>query len=205
MCMGAQSNLKNTKSGNYVKSSANIVRQEVWPHTVVSKKYAKRTGFDNMEFNAFVARESKIIHTMLGNGDFNATTGRLRVLTLVSHWLCRVKNWTVIRNMFESIIEEVETDDREWSDDFSSHETMLPALVSQGDGMASLHSGNRRKLQDIYWCKPYQSSQCEQPSPHMAQLKQKEAPILVLHICAHCWAQFWKRKEHQESECPSQK
>ena len=32
------SNIKNVKSGKYAKSSVNIKKQEVWPHTAVSQK-----------------------------------------------------------------------------------------------------------------------------------------------------------------------
>ena len=53
------------KSGKFVKSNVNIVRQEVWPHTAVSKKYTKRTSFDNLDFEAFTAGEAKIIHSMM--------------------------------------------------------------------------------------------------------------------------------------------
>ena len=65
---GCAANKGKVKSGKYAKSSANLVRQEVWPHTAVSKKYTKRTGFDTLEFDAFVAGESRIIYTRLEGG-----------------------------------------------------------------------------------------------------------------------------------------
>ena len=123
------------KLGKFAKSNVNIVRQEVWPHTAVSKKYTKRTSFDNLEFEAFVAGEAKIIYSMM-HGDDNSNKlaiGRLRVLTLISHWQCKTKNWNLGKSLYESIIEEVELGEHEWTDNFSGYETMLPSIVSTGN------------------------------------------------------------------------
>ena len=89
------------KSGKFVKSHINIIWQEVRPHTAVSRNYAKWVGFDQLEFDAFVAGESKIIHSMLCNDDSQSQAlGRVRVLTLVAHWVCRMKNWALVQSLY---------------------------------------------------------------------------------------------------------
>ena len=173
------------KSRKFVKSNVNLQRQEVWPHTAISKKYAKRTTFDNLEFEAFVAGETKIIHAIVGAGDPNGM-GRLRVLTLISHWMCKVKNWPVVRTLYESIIEDIELGDRDWVDDFSGHETMLPMVNISADPPHVAHAERPKKSLEVFWCKNFQSMQCDLGSPHMAQIKADEPPVPVLHICAFC-------------------
>ena len=72
----------NVKSGKYAKSNINLIKQEIWPHTAVSKKYMKHTAFESLDFEGFVAGESKIIHAMLvRDSNCNRAIGRLRVLT----------------------------------------------------------------------------------------------------------------------------
>ena len=60
-CGGAKPNVK---SGKFAKYGTNIVRQEQWPHNAVSRKYVKRSSFDNMDYETFVAGEVKIIYSM---------------------------------------------------------------------------------------------------------------------------------------------
>ena len=68
------------KSGKYVKSNVNLVRQEVWLHTAVSKKYARRMSFDNIDFEQFVAGEPKIVHAMMvGGQELESAVGCLSV------------------------------------------------------------------------------------------------------------------------------
>ena len=191
------------KSGKFAKSNLNIVRQEQWPHTAVSKKYIKRTSFDALEYEAFVAGETKVICLMLAQGDANGL-GRLRVLTLIAHWYGRTKNWSMIKSLYESIMEEIEMGDKEWLDDFSSYETMLPSMGTQGTEVIGSVKGNKKNF-EVYWCKAYQMGGCELDSPHMAQIKQDENPVPVLHICAYCWSNYKKRKEHLEMECGAKK
>ena len=75
------------KSGKFTKTGCNIVRQEYWPHNAVSRCYMKRTSFDNMDFEAYVAGEVKIIYSILQR-DVNEALGRMRVLMLMAHWQC---------------------------------------------------------------------------------------------------------------------
>ena len=192
------------KSGKYVKSNVNIKKQEIWPHTAVSKKYAKRSTFDNLDFEAFVAGEARIVRDMIVRQDPEAE-GRLCVLSLVAYWVCRSRNWPVVRGLYESIIEEVELGERTWNDDFSSHENVLAAWQPQLIGEPGNVSDKGRKQQEVYWCKLYQTGSCEQHAPHMAQLRAEDPPVPVLHICAFCWANFKKRKEHPEAECTTKK
>ena len=52
------------KSGKFAKSHTELLRQEVWPHSAISKKYSKRPTFDNLDFEQFVAwgDENHILH-----------------------------------------------------------------------------------------------------------------------------------------------
>ena len=142
------------KSGKYSKNNVNIVKQEQWPHNAVLRKYVKRTTFNSMKFDMFVAGETNIILHMFSNNE-EAAIGRLRVLSLVSHWLCKSKNWWLVKGLYEGIIEEVETGVRTWSDDFTSYKTMLPPnmmgkpIVNNG----GTHSGEKVKPIEVYWCK----------------------------------------------------
>ena len=194
------------KSGKYAKNSSTIIKQEDWPHNAVSKKYAKRTSFEQMDFETFVAGESKIIFSMLATGrrkeGFREGLGRLKVLMLMSHWMCKNRDWSMLRSLFESIMDEVESGDCQWYDDFSSYETMIPPQAVTVE-----HLDRKPKSTEVYWCKAYQSNSCDQKSPHMAVIKSEEAPVPVLHICALCWLNSRKRREHPESDvaCPSKK
>ena len=191
-------NRSQVKSGKFVKTSLAIQRQEMWPHTTVSKKYAKRSTFDNLEFDAFVAGETKIIGNLLASGE--PAVGRIKVLSLVAHWMCRTKNWPVVWGLYESIIEEVEMGEKEWDDDFSGHETMLSTWQISND---SSSTGMDRGRKEIYWCKAYQGGTCDSPTPHIAQIKLDEPTVPVLHICAFCWTNGKRRKEHAEQDCPA--
>ena len=104
--------------------------------------------------------------------------GRLRVLTLIAHWQCKVKSWGVVCSLYESIIDEIEAGECQWSDDFSSHETMLPSVSwDPKDTHMDKHVDKGRKLPELYWCKAYQSNSCDSTAPHMAQIKANEAPV----------------------------
>ena len=207
------------KSGKFAKSHVELIRQEVWPHTAVSKKYVKRGTFDNLDFDAFVAGEAKIVYSMLQKSPTEASRGmgRLRVLVLVAHWFCRSKNWPTIRAMYENIIEEVEQGDSDWTDDFSGHETMLPSIMMQqqhnSNTFASSATGRKSEEDkksrniEIYWCKGFQTGTCELSSPHMAQVRPDEPQVPVIHICASCWNVHKKKREHPEGDpsCPTKK
>ena len=179
------------KSGKFAKSHTELLRQEVWPHSAISKKYSKCPTFDNMDFEQFVAGEAKIIYSMyIKEHAKDRALGRLRVLILIAHWMCKTRNWSAIRAVYESIIEEVKLGDQDWTDDFSGHETVLPTCGPVAvNGNASNKDKNdlSKKTADIYWCKAYQTGACDQSPPHMVQIKQDEPPVPVLHICASCW------------------
>ena len=201
------------KSGKYAKTNINIMRQETWPHTTVSRKYAKRTTFDNLDYETFIAGETTTIAKMLSRRDDEAS-GRLNVLNAISLWQCKTRNWPMVKNLFEAIIDEIELGDRTWNDDISSFETLLtlnPAPMPNTNTSAAVTSHNTsnnitlRKTAEVYWCKAFQTNSCELPSPHMAQIKVDEPQVPVLHICATCWGNTKKRREHPEIECNAKK
>ena len=192
------------KSGKFAKSNANLIRQEIWPHTAVSRKYMKRTTFDNIEFDAFVAGETRIIHSMLVRGD-RGGIGRLKVLSLVAHWYGKSRNWPLVRSLFEGIMDEIESGESEWVDDFMGFETMLPLAIGGGGGVSGTENKVNQKNLEVYWCKPYQTGACDLPAPHMMQIKPDEPAVLVVHICAYCWTIFRHRKDHMEMDCAAKK
>ena len=106
----------------------------------------------------------------------------------------------MVKNLYEGIMEEIEMGEKTWLDDFSSYETMLPSVTTQGG-----YRNKGQKQVEIYWCKQFQTNSCELVSPHMCQIKPEESPVPILHICAYCWTNYRKRKEHMEVECPAKK
>ena len=91
-CSGAKPKVK---SGKYAKNSAGIVKQELWPHNAVSRKYAKRVSFDNMNYKTYVAGEVKIIYSMCQR-NLGEALGRMRVLMLMAHWMCKSRDWQLL-------------------------------------------------------------------------------------------------------------
>ena len=168
-CVSTTCNSKaKLNSGKYAKTNVGVIRQELWPHNVVSRKYSKQTSFDNMDYETFIAGEVKIIHSLWLRGDRDMI-GRLRVLMLMAHWMCKCRDWSLLRGMFESIMEEIETGECDWGNDFSSYETMIPTATTTMAATVVTATDNKKKT-DIYWCKPYQNGTCELVSPHMAIL-----------------------------------
>ena len=117
---------------------------------------------------------------------------------LVTHWMCKVRNWSVVRPLYESIIEEVEMGERDWEDDFSGHETMLPTTYSTE---MSVYGEKSKKQGELYWCKGFQTGTCDVVSPHMAQVKVDDPSVPMVHMCAYCWVNHKKHKDHSESDC----
>ena len=120
----------------------------------------------------------------------------------------RPKNWSLVWSLYESIMEEIELG--EWMDDFTGYETMLPSAGGGGSlmtvsGSSGGDSVKSRKSFEVYWCKMFQSGACDQGSPHMAQIKPDEPAVPVLHICAYCWTNFKKHKDHMECDCAAKK
>ena len=130
-------------------------------------------------------------------------------------------NWNAIKSLYESIVDEIELGNHDWTDDFSGYETMVPlpqhSAVTSTGGNKTLAAtrGDDKKSDDrkksssfeVYWCKDFQQGKCDSQVPHMAQLKNDEPPVPVLHICAACWMQTKKRKDHaeQDATCPLKK
>ena len=197
-CVGCIEKMK-IKSGKFVKSNIGIKRQEQWPHVNVMRKYTKRTTFDQMEFDAFVAGETRVIINMMEKEE---AMGCLKVPCRVAHWLCKCKEWGIVRSLYEAIIDSVEMGEEEWTSDFAHYETMIPIC---GRVESRKEECKERKEVDIYWCKPYQRGQCGEGSPHISNIKPDEPPVSVLHICAQCWMRDRKRLEHPEVECSSKK
>ena len=181
----------------------------------VSKKYIRRPTYDNMDFETFVAGESRIIYSMLCKmTERGRATGRLRVLVLMSHWYAKSRNMALIRTLYEGIMEEIESGEKDWNSDFSGYETMVTAAATPGASNVagaggSLNSSTnatktdekKKSSNDVFWCKDYQHGKCTQTPPHMAQIKPDEMPVPVMHICAACWQHGRRRKEHPESDC----
>ena len=105
ICVGCNNEKSKLKSGKYVKTNVNIQIQEQWPHMSVLRKYSKRVGFEKLEFDAFVAGETR---TILAMKDRHAAQGRLDFLSKIAHWLCRSKDWGLVRGLYEAVLESIE-------------------------------------------------------------------------------------------------
>ena len=169
------------KLGKYVKTNLSIQRREQWLHINIMRKYTKRTSFDQMEFEAFVAGETRIIYNM---EKIEEAWGRLKLLCKIAHWLCRCRNWILIRGLYKSIIESIELGEEDWTSDFSHYESMIPCATQEG-GRNSYGQAHREKS-EIFWCKPFQKGSCVEAAPYMVTIKTDEPPVPVLHICAAC-------------------
>lgn len=203
------------KSGKWAKSHKDLVREETWPHVAVLRQYAKRSTFDQMDFETFVAGETRVIMSLMQKHHHKGL-GRLRVLCRVAHWMCKCRDWQAVKTIYESIIEAVEMGEREWESSFDHLESLLPPSVGVLDRwkpkeQEKKEEKNKEKVEkksvEVFWCKDYQKGMCGESGPHMAQLKPDEKPVWVIHICATCWQKDKKKREHQEgdSECPHKK
>lgn len=207
---------KRIKSGKFAKSHVDLVREEIWPHVSVLRKYSKRVPFDQLDFEMFTAGETRIISAMMHKEPEKAA-GRLKVLCKVAHWLCKCRDWPAVRNLFEAIIESVEMGEEEWMSGFEHYESMLPPPPSilekiRKEGKDGGQEKDRAKDKDkktpeVFWCKDYQKNMCTEASPHSAQLKPDEKPVQVVHMCATCWVKEKKRRDHPEADasCPNKK
>ena len=185
------------KSGKYVKSNINLKIQEQWPHINVIRKYTKRTTFEAMDYEVFVAGETRII---LGMKDRVAARGRLDFLCKLSHWLCKCRDWPAIKGLYEAVLESIELGEDSWYSDFTHYEMMVPQQTKT-DKEKDRENKENKLRSDTYWCKPYQRGACSEKNPHMAQLRPDDPPVAVQHICAACYQRDGRRLEHQENEC----
>ena len=203
-CMGCHGDTSKLKSGKFVKTNIDIKKQEQWPHVNVLRKYTKKAMFDNMDFEMFVAGETRVICNMKRGED---REGRLTLLCKLAYWLCKSKDWTLVRGLYEGIIESVELREADWSDDFGHYETMIPpAGWCQNMDNRRENEGVRppkERKTEYYWCKAYQKNNCNDRSPHMAVLRQDEPPVPVMHMCAWYLQRDGQREDHLEAECPS--
>ena len=192
------------KSGKFAKTNINIKVQEQWPHLNVLRKYCKRSTFDQMDFELFVAGESRII---LGTRDPDSAMARLRFLSMVAHWMCHCRDWSLVRSVYKAVLESTELGECTWFSDFSHYENMVPGVVKY-DGKVLEKVDGKKKDKDkfeVYWCKAFQRNACVESSPHLTTLKFDEPPVLVIHCCAFCLQREGKRADHAEVDCPQKK
>ena len=110
------------KSGKFAKSHLNIMKQEQWPHLNILRKYVKRPSFESMDFECFVAGETRVILSMT---DSKEAHGRLAFLCKLAHWYCRCRDWALVRGLFEAVMEAIELGEETWLSDFTHYETMI--------------------------------------------------------------------------------
>lgn len=65
---GEKDGKQKVKSGKYAKSHMELKKEESWPHLNVLRQYAKRTTFEQLDFESFVAGETRVISAMWGQG-----------------------------------------------------------------------------------------------------------------------------------------
>lgn len=203
------------KSGKFAKSHTQLVREESWPHLNVLRQYGKRCSFEQMDYETFVAGESRVVLSMMRKNTDRAL-GRLKVLCKVAHWMCKCRDWVAVKNIYEAIIESVELGETEWTHNFEAYESLLPPPPAVLDRLRQRYEGKDpkeskdkevKKVGDVFWCKDFQKGNCQETGPHMAQLKPEEKPVMVVHICATCWQKDKKKRDHQDGDsvCPHRK
>lgn len=169
-----------------------------------------------MDFDAYVAGETRIILSMMAR-DQQRATGRLKVLCKIAHWFCHSKDWSSIRNIFEAKIESVEMGENDWTSQFEHYEALPSVLVNlkklqdehmqkEKDKEAKKKEAENKKA-ELFWCKDFQKNACTESGAHMAQLKADEKPVWVVHICATCWQKDKVKRSHPEIDqgCPHKK
>ena len=196
-CGGCHAEKPKLKSGKFAKTNIDIKKQEQWPHMNVLRKYSKRTSFDNMDFELFMAGETRVISLMM---DKEMAQGRLELLSKLAHWVCRCRDWTLVKGFYEGIIESVELGEANWTDDFSHYETMMSVGDVKREGEDYRPKYKDRKL-EVFWCKPFQRNACQERAPHMQQMRSDELPVPVVHCCAYCLQKDNRREEHAEIDC----
>ena len=132
-----------------------------------------------MDFKTFVAGETRVILNM---SDYQEARCRLKFLSKLMHWLYQCRDWSVLRGMYEAVLESIELGEETWCSDFSHYENLLPNQI-RVDREFSGKKANKEKLK-IYWCKSYQRNACTEQSPHMTTLRADEPPVPVVHCCA---------------------
>ena len=170
----------------------------------VSRKYCKRTVFDQLEFEAFIAGETRVIH---GMQDYQQAKGLLEFLSKVAHWLCKCKDWNTVRGLYEAVLESIKLGEETWLSDFSHYESMIPTTFkpeSRDKERSELWKRDKEKV-EVFWCKNYQRNNCTESSLHMAQVRPENPPVPVLHLCVLCLQREGKRAEHPEAECLAKK
>ena len=118
------------KSGKYAKNNLNIKKQEQWLHMNLLHKYVKQCSFDSLDFEQFVAGETK---TILLLEDRNVAFKRLELLSKLAHWLCHCRDWMVVKGLFEAILEAVELGEEDWFSDFGHYEHMITLRMGVED------------------------------------------------------------------------
>ena len=204
MCTGCDNMNERVKvSGKYAKSNVKIKHQEQWPHLSVMRKYCKRTTFDNLDYETFVAGESRIIAAL---GEGVEKDGRIKLLCKVSHWYCKCQDWGAVKGLYEAVLESIELGEETWENDFGHYETMVPCVkhTEKLSKEKTEHKEGKKDKVDLYWCKNYNKGTCTEKEPHMATLKNDET-VPVVHICAYCWQKYTTRRTHTELDCTYKK
>ena len=103
------------KSWKFARSNPNIKKQEQWPHMNLLRKYVKRCTFDSLDFEQYVAGESRTIMLM---EDRDLAFKQLELLSRVAHWMCNCRDGVLVKGLFEAILESIEMGEETWFSDF---------------------------------------------------------------------------------------
>ena len=82
--------------------------------------------------------------------------GRLEFLSKVAHWMCSVRDWPLIRRLYEAVVDSIELGEEGWTSDFTHYGNML----SMGGQSHVRESGRdmvpKSNKLELYWCKMFQ-------------------------------------------------
>ena len=155
---------------------------------------------------------------MLSANEANKRLQLLRTTAYRSQYI----EWKKLLHLHAAIMRKIETGGATWESSFDEIEKMVlenPGGVDWGSRLGSKPQASRQESQgapssyrsyrdegrrgpSVWWCKPFQTQECELPSPHSKNIRGRE--VTVKHICARCFQKDGAQRAHPDStaECP---
>lgn len=121
----------------------------------------------------------------------------------------QVYNWQAVKDFYASVLHKLEQGSLDWGSlDLPALEMAIMSRASLsyvGTSKQPSYPSNTQQSgqsQQVYFCAGYQKGKCWKDGPHTDLVKGKE--VQVQHICAKCWLNGKKLKNHQENsnDCP---
>ena len=85
------------------------------------RKYIKRTTFEQLDFESFIAGET---NTILGMENIQEMKGRLKFTCYIAHWYSKCQDWNLVKGLYEAAVDSIELGEETWNSDFTHYETI---------------------------------------------------------------------------------